>query len=735
MIAAHVAVRTARDALFLSQYDVTDLPKVMIGAALVSITSALVLSRALTRHGPTRAVPVALGLSAVLLVVEWGVVTRAPRIGAVIVYLHAAAFGGVLISGFWSVVNERFDPHEGKRTIVRIGAMAALGAVVGGVAASRLSAQLGLPVLLLAVSGLHVASAIGVRGIGVSRSVRSAAAPTTASFASGFGILRRTPYLQQMAGLVALCALTDALLDYALKSEAAARFADGASLAQFFAAFYTLAGLLAFGLQISAGSRVLQKFGLGGAMAALPGVIVVAGAVTAAVPRLASVVVLRGLAAVTANSLFRSGFELLYTPVAPATKRPTKVFVDVGASRLGDLLGAGFILILVAGLPAVPTRLLAMFAVAAAAGGLLALRTLQQGYVQQLAGSLRSGLLALKEEEVVDATTARTVAATQVFLDRHAILSEIRGRQPESAADAPAPGVAGRDPSRTDIGEILARDATLRRLVDLHSDDPERIRQALCGENDDPRLVATATELLARDDVSDDALAFLCRTAPRAIGQLLDALLDRSRPLVVRRRIPRVLEVCDDPRAVEGLHRALRFDPRERSGSRVPDEFEVRVQCAQTAARIVARNPELALTGEQVHDIALRELAVDSVAWERQGRRRADVRQNSVLIDGPSMARINRSVEHVFTVLSLALEREVMASTLGGLYTDDEGLRGTALEYLEVSLPKAVSAGLLPRLERPQRRPRSDRPAAEMAEELIRSSASIVISRDTLRRG
>jgi len=470
-------------------------------------------------------------------------------------------------------------------------------------------------------------------------------------------------------------------------------------------------------------------------MAVLPGAVVVAGAVAAAVPRLASVVVLRGLAAVTTNSLFRSGFELLYTPVAPAIKRPTKIFVDVGGSRVGDLLGAGFILILVAGLPEVPTRLLAVFAVAAAAGGLLAVRALQQGYEQQLAGSLRSGLLALKEEEIVDATTARTIAATRVFMDRHAILSEIRERQPESATAAPAPAVAGRGPSRTDIGAIVAGDAMLRRLVDLHSDDPERIRQALGEETDDPRLVAPVIALLARDDVADDALAFLRRTAPRAIGQLLDALLDRSRPQVVRRRIPRVLEICDDPRAVEGLHRALRFDPRERRGARALDEFEVRVHCAQAGARIVARHPELALTAAQAQDIALRELAVDAVAWEHQGRRRADLRRSSVLLDGPSMARINRSVEHVFTVLSLALEREVMASTLAGLYTDDEGLRGTALEYLELSLPEAVSAGLLPRLERPQKRPRSERPADEMADELIRSSASIVISRDTLRRG
>jgi hypothetical protein len=76
----------------------------------------------------------------------------------------------------------------------------------------------------------------------------------------------------------------------------------------------------------------------------------------------------------------------------------------------------------------------------------------------------------------------------------------------------------------------------------------------------------------------------------------------------------------------------------------------------------------------------------------------------------------------------------MMDSALGGLYSDDEGLRGSALEYLELSLPEAVSASPLQRLERPQQRSRSDRPAGDLAEERMRSSESIVLSRDSLRR-
>ena len=44
-----------------------------------------------------------------------------------------ATFGAVLISGFWSVVNERFDPHTAKQVVGRIAAGATVGGLLGGV--------------------------------------------------------------------------------------------------------------------------------------------------------------------------------------------------------------------------------------------------------------------------------------------------------------------------------------------------------------------------------------------------------------------------------------------------------------------------------------------------------------------------------------------------------------------------------------------------------------------------
>ena len=60
-------------------------------------------------------------------------------------------------------------------------------------------------------------------------------------------------------------------------------------------------------------------------------------------PGLWSVVAARGGESVFRGSLFRTGYEVFYTPVPPDEKRAAKSLIDVGFDRLGDALGGGLI--------------------------------------------------------------------------------------------------------------------------------------------------------------------------------------------------------------------------------------------------------------------------------------------------------------------------------------------------------------------------------------------------------
>ena len=66
-----------------------------------------------------------------------------------------------------------------------------------------------------------------------------------------------------------------------------------------------------------------------------------------------------------------------------------------------------------------------------------------------------------------------------------------------------------------------------------------------------------------------------------------------------------------------------------------------------------------------------------------------------------------------------------MGFALRGLHGADANLRGTALEYLEATLPEAVRRALWPRLPGAERPARPKRATAEIADDLLRSSVSI----------
>ena len=117
MIAHQVAGKATRDAIFLSHYDVTDLPKMVLIAAVLSLLAVVLMARLLASYGPWRVIPMAFFISGVLFAANWWYYAFVPDVVAIALYLQMAIFGAVLISGFWSVVNERFDPHTAKQTI------------------------------------------------------------------------------------------------------------------------------------------------------------------------------------------------------------------------------------------------------------------------------------------------------------------------------------------------------------------------------------------------------------------------------------------------------------------------------------------------------------------------------------------------------------------------------------------------------------------------------------------
>lgn len=720
MIAQQVGGKATRDALFLSSFDVAELPKVVAAGAVLSIAAVLLMGRALARTGPARLVPLAFLLSAGLFVVEWVAQAGAPGPVAIGLYLHMGVFGSIVISGFWSVVNERFDPHTAKLQIARVAAGATLGGVVGGVVADRVSHLFGVQHMLLVLAGINTVCAVGVYWVGRGTPPRVAAADEVSS--SAIRILLKSAYLKNTATVVLLLAIMTALLDYALKATAQGQMQDPHELVSFFAIFYTVTGFGAFLVQTLLSRRLLQKIGLGGTIALLPITVILLSSVGIVAGRLWSVVLLRGMSAVMSNSLFRSGYELLFTPVPPKQKRSAKALIDVGFERFGDAVGSGLIMVLLMFAPAGPVQVVLIAALVAAVAALFVVNQLHRGYVAQLAASLRTGSVQLDSAEIVDATTRRTLAETTMALDRDKLLREIHELRDQRAAAVTLKEGEASDESAT-IEVAADAEATLERIADLNVADAQVVRQAIGRGAVDRRIVPYLITLLDQRPVRRDVERALRRAAPRHVGQLIDALLDSELPLRTRARLPRIIRLAADERAASGLMAGLR-DLR----------FEVRYRCGRALAHLVHSHPELGFDKETVFAAALREVEVGRRVWESH-RLLADEdgEEDEPNPLGEVLAeRVNRSLEHVFTILSLTLDKDTLKLSLMALSSDDQNLRGTALEYLENILPDKIRKGLWPYVSEERRQKPKVRPRKEIVDDLLRSMDSLQIDRKQL---
>jgi ATP:ADP antiporter, AAA family len=737
LVAQIVAGKATRDTLFLTHFGLKLLPAAMIGAALLSSLSVIGISRALTKYGPARIVPVTFGLGAVLFLVEWWLCLRDEHVASIVVYAHTAVFGAAGNSAFWSLVNERFDPHAAKKMVGRIASGGTIGGVVGGIAAWRASAQLSVPMMLALLAGMNVVGLWGALRTVPSEVRRGTLTPEVVT-TGGVRALRETPYLRDLALLVVTGAMINALLDWLLSAQATEVYGKGPQLLGFFALFNMAVGVASFVMQTSVTRPILEKKGLGSTIKSQPGSIA-AGVVLALIaPYFVSILLLRFLEAVTRSSLYRSAYELFYTPLPPAKKRATKTLIDVGVDRVGTLVGSAALLG-IAHLSHEAATKTVLFASLGLAGicWYVASR-LQDGYVSALASSLKSGAVAL-DDDTEDLTTKKTLAETTALLDREKLLQRIEEFQKQKDARialGQTAGSLGTTGLRTDTGSsrdvveassVETADPILVKASALASGDVGRIKKVLAHPIP-PKLVPYVVPLLANDTVVRDVVRSLRKTANKTTGLLLDHLLDPEVDVRVRRRIPRVLKVCRTQRAASGLLFGLR-DPT----------FEVRVQVGLALAQI-AEEAVITIAPDTVFDIVLHELTAGRSGWSEETPGGASVDADEARNSGagsirpppPSEKRdeaLYRGLSHVFTVLGLVLEREPLSIAYRALRSEDGGLRGTAFEYLDVVLPPSVRDVLVPLLgdvkpmsARPRNRGRDSK---ELAAELLRSSGSL----------
>ena len=726
--AQFIAGKATRDALFLANLDVTALPGMVVATAAFSILLVALSAWILRRTSPATFVPVAFLVNAILLLAAWALASRVPVLVAQGVYLQISGLGPMLGSGFWLIATDQFDPHTARHHFGRIAGVATLAGLAGALVAERVASLYGVTLMLPVLAALNLLCAWQIRELaGTHRTPRrrdradpAASLRTTTIFAaidsdaelaaesprSGLHALAHTPYLRNLAAVILLGTIGATLADYVFKLHAVEAFGRGETLLRFFAAYYAATSVLAFAVQTTLGGPALERLGLAVATST-PNLALFAGGLAAiAFPGFGSVLAARGGESVFRGSLFRTGYEIFYTPIRASEKRAAKSIIDVGFDRLGDAIGGGLIRLLIL-LPAAQQYVAILgTAVATAALALVVARRLNRGYIATLERSLLDRAVELDLSHIEDITT-RTAAVRTLHM---ATTTTETRKGPPTAAGA--------------VTAMTGLDAEVQKIVALRSRNRERVLRVLRDEEDlAAPLVPHVIALLAWDAVAEDAVRALRKVAEERVGELTDGLVDPNQPFAVRRRLARVFSICVSQRAVDALLLGLE-DTR----------FEVRFQCGRSLGAIVERNRFVRIDRERIFDVVRREVTVSRPVWQSHRLLDAIADEKTSFVDEFIKDRAGQSLAHVFILLSTVLPAAPLQIAFRGLHTDDPALRGTALEYLEGVLPPDIRDRLWPFLGTDTHLQGGRRAREEILADLMRSNESIVMNLEELRR-
>jgi ATP:ADP antiporter, AAA family len=681
--AQYIAGKAARDALFLNYFEPSALPNMKVAMAIFSIVLVVASSKSLKRISPGTWVPFAFMASAVLFVLEWRLLAAAPEVATRVLYLQISGIGPLLGSGFWLIASERFDPHTAKKRFGQIAAGGTVGGLFGGIVADRVSVIWEISALLPVLAAFNVVCAWQVRRLArwSPAGIRPATPPdrTSESSRSGLEVLREAPYLRALALLVFLGAVAASFMDLAFMTQVKETVGRGPALLKFFSRYNAALSLVTFFIQTTLSGLFLERLGLAAAVGT-PAVTFLAGGPAAiAFPGFASILATRWSEAVLRGSVYRSGYELFYTPIPSGDKRAAKSIIDVGVDRTGDIVSNGLITALAL---SGDGTLLVGVATGCAAVALVVANRLKRGYTESLAKSLLDHAVEIDLSEVTDLTT-KTAMLRTLGMPR-----AVAGVVTSSAG-----------PDRAAIKRALSGGRALTAAE-----------------------VPQAIPLLESDDVAEACVQALRVVAEERVGQLLDVLLDRNQPFVVRRRLARTFSGCGSQRAVDGLLLGLE-DLR----------FEVRFQCGRSLLAVAQRNPAVRIEQDRVFTFVRKEVAVNSDVWKSRHLLDGPGDDEKSFLDELLRDRASQSLAHVFTLLALVLPTEPLRISFRGLHTNDQMLRGTALEYLESVLPADIRQLLWPFVE--DRRPpaRTTRSREDVLSDLLHSHQSIQLNLEDIK--
>jgi AAA family ATP:ADP antiporter len=270
-------------------------------------------------------------------------------------YVWLGVFVLSSVAQVWSLANDLYPQSKGQRLFPIVALGAPLGSALGALAAGHLfSGGLAIPLLMQLAAGLLLLQ-LGLLAIIVRRPEAQAVPAKPLTDRGGFALVWSDVYLREIAVLLVALNLVNTTGEYLLSRAVLSQAADALAAAgpvadeatfraeflrHTYGDFYFVVNVSSVIVQALVASRLVSRFGLRGALFALPLVAMGAyGAMAAGV----SFAVMRAMKIAenaTDYSLENTAKALLWLPTSRDVKYKAKQTVDAFFVRLGDVLAA-----------------------------------------------------------------------------------------------------------------------------------------------------------------------------------------------------------------------------------------------------------------------------------------------------------------------------------------------------------------------------------------------------------
>jgi ATP:ADP antiporter, AAA family len=343
LLAGYYVLRPLRDQMGIAG-GVKALPWTFTATFVTLLVAQPIYGELVAKLPRTRFIPIVYHFFAFNLLVFWLLLQLgiATVIVARVFFVWVSVFNLFAVAVFWSFMADVFTSEQSKRLFGFIGAGGTAGGLLGPVITIGLSVPLGPANLLIAAIVFLELAVFCVHRLESTVDAPQGSRPNQHSIGgSAFAALPeliRSGYLLGVGAWVSLLSFGATIL-YFMQANIVATSVHGAGAqTRIFATIDLAVGLLTLATQTFATERLLRRFGVGAAAAALPAVYVVGFAVLALTPSLAVVLAVQVLQRWTNFAVANPARQVLYTVVSRGEKYKAKNLIDVVIYRGSDAL-------------------------------------------------------------------------------------------------------------------------------------------------------------------------------------------------------------------------------------------------------------------------------------------------------------------------------------------------------------------------------------------------------------